>query len=35
MVLMDVRPLDLTGKEAEQLLEEVGLTVNHTTVHIG
>lgn len=29
---MDVRPWGLTGKEAEQLLEEAGMTVNKNTI---
>ncbi|MCH6268502.1 serine hydroxymethyltransferase [Neobacillus citreus] len=32
IVLLDVRPWDLTGKEAEKLLEEVGITVNKNTI---
>ena len=32
LVLLDVRPWDLTGKEAERLLEEAGITVNKNTI---
>lgn len=32
IVLLDVRPWDLTGKEAERLLEEAGITVNKNTI---
>lgn len=32
IVLVDVRPWDLTGKEAEHLLEEAGITVNKNTI---
>lgn len=32
LVLLDVRPWDLTGKEAEQLLEKAGITVNKNTI---
>ncbi len=32
MVLVDLRNINLTGKEAEQILEEVGLTCNKNTV---
>ncbi|SDH98783.1 glycine hydroxymethyltransferase [Alteribacillus persepolensis] len=32
LVLMDVRPWDLTGKEAEQLLEQAGITANKNTI---
>ncbi|WP_342048647.1 serine hydroxymethyltransferase [Bacillus sp. OTU530] len=32
IVLLDVRPWDLTGKEAEKLLEEAGITVNKNTI---
>ncbi|RWR05660.1 serine hydroxymethyltransferase [Siminovitchia fortis] len=32
LVLVDVRPWGLTGKEAEQLLEEAGMTVNKNTI---
>jgi glycine hydroxymethyltransferase len=32
IVLLDVRPWDLTGKEAEMLLEEAGITVNKNTI---
>ncbi|MFP3125676.1 serine hydroxymethyltransferase [Ectobacillus funiculus] len=32
IVLLDVRPWDLTGKEAEGLLEEAGITVNKNTI---
>lgn len=32
LVLLDVRPWSLTGKEAEQLLEEAGITVNKNTI---
>ncbi len=32
IVLLDVRPWDLTGKEAEGLLEEASITVNKNTI---
>jgi glycine hydroxymethyltransferase len=32
LVLLDVRPWDLTGKEAEKLLEEAGITANKNTI---
>ncbi|WP_067729959.1 serine hydroxymethyltransferase [Oceanobacillus damuensis] len=32
IVLLDVRPWNLTGKEAENLLEEAGITVNKNTI---
>jgi len=32
IVLLDVRPWDLTGKEAEKLLEKSGITVNKNTI---
>ncbi|WHY68995.1 serine hydroxymethyltransferase [Neobacillus sp. SuZ13] len=32
IVLLDVRPWNLTGKEAERLLEESGITVNKNTI---
>ncbi|MGE8081178.1 serine hydroxymethyltransferase [Peribacillus loiseleuriae] len=32
IVLLDLRPWNLTGKEAEKLLEEVGITVNKNTI---
>jgi len=32
LLLVDVRPWDLTGKEAEHLLEEAGITVNKNTI---
>ena len=32
LLLVDVRPWGLTGKEAEQLLEEAGMTVNKNTI---
>ncbi|WP_338472060.1 serine hydroxymethyltransferase [Niallia sp. XMNu-256] len=32
LVLLDTRPWDLTGKEAEILLEEAGITVNKNTI---
>jgi glycine hydroxymethyltransferase len=32
IVLVDVRPWGLTGKQAEHLLEEVGITVNKNTI---
>ncbi|MEH7083635.1 serine hydroxymethyltransferase [Neobacillus drentensis] len=32
IVLLDVRPWNLTGKEAERLLEEAGITVNKNTI---
>ena len=32
LVLLDLRPWNLTGKEAEKLLEEVGITVNKNTI---
>ncbi len=32
IVLLDVRPWALTGKEAEKLLEEAGITVNKNTI---
>lgn len=32
IVLLDVRPWELTGKEAEKLLEEAGITVNKNTI---
>ena len=32
IVLLDTRPWDLTGKEAERLLEEAGITVNKNTI---
>ncbi len=32
IVLLDTRPWDLTGKEAENLLEEAGITVNKNTI---
>lgn len=32
LLLVDVRPLGLTGKVAEQVLDEVGITVNKNTI---
>jgi glycine hydroxymethyltransferase len=32
IVLLDLRPWKLTGKEAEKLLEEAGITVNKNTI---
>lgn len=32
LLLVDVRPFGLTGKEAEHLLEEAGMTVNKNTI---
>lgn len=32
IVLLDVRPWNLTGKEAEKLLEEAGITTNKNTI---
>ncbi|WP_144552422.1 serine hydroxymethyltransferase [Bacillus sp. X1(2014)] len=32
IVLLDVRPWNLTGKEAERLLEKAGITVNKNTI---
>jgi glycine hydroxymethyltransferase len=32
LLLVDVRPWELTGKEAEHLLEEAGITVNKNTI---
>ncbi len=32
MILLDVRSKDLTGKEAERLLDEVGITVNKNAI---
>ena len=32
LVLVDLTPADITGKEAEKLLERVGLTVNKNTI---
>ena len=32
IVLLDLRSWDLTGKEAEKLLEEAGITVNKNTI---
>ena len=32
LILLDLRPWDLTGKKAEKLLEEVGITVNKNTI---
>lgn len=32
LMLVDVRPKDLTGKEAERILDEVGITVNKNTI---
>ncbi|KMY55396.1 serine hydroxymethyltransferase [Bacillus sp. FJAT-27231] len=32
LILLDVRPWGLTGKEAERLLEEAGITVNKNTI---
>lgn len=32
LILIDVRPWGLTGKEAERLLEEAGITVNKNTI---
>ncbi|MBB6448263.1 glycine hydroxymethyltransferase [Geomicrobium halophilum] len=32
LLLVDVRPWNLTGKEAEQLLEKIGITVNKNTI---
>lgn len=32
LLLIDVRPWGLTGKEAEKLLEQVGITVNKNTI---
>jgi glycine hydroxymethyltransferase len=32
LLLLDVRPWGLTGKEAEHLLEEAGITVNKNTI---
>jgi len=32
LLLVDVRPLGLTGKIAEEVLDEVGITVNKNTI---
>jgi glycine hydroxymethyltransferase len=32
LLLVDLRPLDLTGKVAEKVLDEVGITVNKNTI---
>jgi glycine hydroxymethyltransferase len=32
IVLLDLRPWNLTGKEAEKLLEDAGITVNKNTI---
>ncbi|WP_206811219.1 serine hydroxymethyltransferase [Paradesulfitobacterium ferrireducens] len=32
LMLVDVRPKDLTGKDAEHILDEVGITVNKNTI---
>ena len=32
LVLVDLTPADITGKDAEKLLESVGLTVNKNTI---
>ena len=32
LMLVDVTPLGVTGKEAEQLLDEVGMTVNKNAI---
>ncbi|MCU0484365.1 MAG: serine hydroxymethyltransferase, partial [Chloroflexi bacterium] len=32
LLILDVRPFGLTGREAEQLLGEVGITVNKNTI---
>lgn len=32
LVLIDVQPKDLTGKDAERILDEVGITVNKNTI---
>ncbi|SFH70462.1 serine hydroxymethyltransferase [Pisciglobus halotolerans] len=32
LLLLDVRPFDLNGKEAEKLLDQVGITVNKNTI---
>lgn len=32
MVLVDLRNKDITGKDAERLLDEVGITVNKNTI---
>lgn len=32
LMLVDVRPLNLTGKDAEEMLEESGITVNKNTI---
>lgn len=32
LMLVDVRPFNLTGKEAEKLLEEIGITVNKNAI---
>ena len=32
LMLVDVTPLGVTGKEAEQLLDEVGITVNKNAI---
>ncbi|HLR70141.1 MAG TPA: serine hydroxymethyltransferase [Pseudogracilibacillus sp.] len=32
LVLLDLRPWDLTGKEAEKKLEDIGITVNKNTI---
>ncbi|MGB9681537.1 MAG: serine hydroxymethyltransferase [bacterium] len=32
LMLVDVRPLGLTGKEAEKMLEEIGITVNKNAI---
>jgi glycine hydroxymethyltransferase len=32
LMLVDVRPMDLTGKAAEKLLDAVGITVNKNTI---
>jgi serine hydroxymethyltransferase (EC 2.1.2.1) len=32
LVLVDLRNLNITGKDAEKLLEEVGITVNKNTI---
>ena len=32
IILLDLRPWNLTGKEAEKLLEDAGMTVNKNTI---
>jgi glycine hydroxymethyltransferase len=32
LLLVDTRPRNLTGKEAEEILEEAGITVNKNTI---